>query len=106
MKILEAVLPPSEVRLRCVAKFLRENVNELDDVDTLATRVFGKATNITVEEGKVKLKTVIEYFKDILRASRSAPCKIEGINNFDGVLNFDQPHARFRSAFMIFVTKS
>jgi len=77
VKILEAVLPPSEVRLRCVAKFLRENVNELDDVDTLATRVFGKATNITVDEGKVKLKTVVEYFKDVLRASRSAPCKIE-----------------------------
>ena len=76
--ILEAVLPPSEVRLRCVAKFLAEKQDQVDDIDALAAIVFGKATNITVSEGKRKLKIVIDYYKDILHALGSAPVRYDG----------------------------
>ena len=74
----EAVLPPSEVRLKCVAKFLHDKRDELEDIDSLANIVFGKSTNISVEAGAKKLKTVIEYYKDILKASNSSVYEFEG----------------------------
>lgn len=72
------MLPPSEVRLKCVAKFLHNKQDELDDINTLAEIVFGKSTNISVEDGAKKLKVIIGYYQDILEASNSSEVKYDG----------------------------
>ncbi|XP_057297054.1 constitutive coactivator of PPAR-gamma-like protein 1 [Hydractinia symbiolongicarpus] len=70
----DAVLPPSEVRLKCVAKFLHSISVDDRDVDNLAKLVFSESKNITINKGAEKLKKIIDFYKDNLDASLSSIC--------------------------------
>ena len=71
----EALLPPGEVRLKNIIKFLQANAENLKDIDALGRIVFAKSS-ISVEEGSSRLKKIILFYQDCLDASLSTslPC--------------------------------
>ena len=73
------MLPQSEVRLECVAKFIVTNREEIKDIKKLAQLVFGKSSSLSVEEGIEKLEKIIGYYSDFLQASKSAVCEEKGL---------------------------
>eukprot|EP00111_Clytia_hemisphaerica_P004236 TCONS_00012098-protein len=71
----DAVLPPSELRLKCVIKFIQDNRERITDIKWLSEQVFEKSTKLSVEEGEQRLKDIIEFYKDILLASKASRIK-------------------------------
>ena len=78
---IDSVLPPTETRIRCIAKFIASHKEEIENTTKLAEQVFSKHPSISVEEGAKKLQKAIDYYKDCLTATKSAVCKKKGIDS-------------------------
>ena len=75
---IDAVLPPSDTRIRCIAKFITTHKDVIDDPTKLAKLVFSKHPSISVEDGTKKIQQALEYYKDCFSATQSALCKDRG----------------------------
>ena len=75
---IDAVLPPSDTRIRCIAKFITTHKDAIKDPTKLAELVFSKHPSISLEDGTKKVQQALEYYKDCLSATQSALCKDRG----------------------------
>ena len=68
----DAVLPPSELRLKCVIKFIKENRDKMKDIKWLTNFLFENSSKISMGEGESKLKEVLCYYEDVLLVSKAS----------------------------------
>lgn len=78
----DAVLPPSDLRIKCVANFVSEKRDEIKDLKWLSKLIFENSSKLNVEEGVQRLKGLIDYYKDILNASKASKVPVEEENEW------------------------